>query len=185
MADRPRDAEARSLPLVLGTLTGIAVVVLLAPSLIVLLTSLTASPSLKFPPDGYSLRWYAALLDAGQMQQAAWNSLVVAAWATSLSVALGTAGALGIAGRRTRWARACDVVFMSPLLLPALAFGFAGLIYVHLLGFRPSMVFLVLGHVVVCVPFVLRTTMAALAQLDPALLDARAAMVVQIGRAHV
>jgi putative spermidine/putrescine transport system permease protein len=172
MADRPRDAEARSLPLVLGALTGIAVVVLLAPSLIVLLTSLTASPSLKFPPDGYSLRWYAALLDAGQMQQAAWNSLVVAAWSTTLSVTLGTAGALGIAGRRTRWARACDVVFMSPLLLPALAFGFAGLIYVHLLGFRPSMVFLVLGHVVVCVPFVLRTTMAALVQLDPALLDA-------------
>src|SRR6266852_1732818 len=102
MADRPRDAEARSLPLVLGALTGIAVVVLLAPSLIVLLTSFTASPSLKFPPDGYSLRWYAALLDAGQMQQAAWNSLVVAAWATSLSVALGTAGARCIAGRRTR-----------------------------------------------------------------------------------
>jgi 5-hydroxyisourate hydrolase-like protein (transthyretin family) len=60
----------------------------------------------------------------------------------------------------------------SPLLLPALAFGFAALIYVNLLGFRPSMSFLVIGHVVVCVPFVLRTAVAALAQLDPALLDA-------------
>src|SRR6266542_2945604 len=65
-----------------------------------------------------------------------------------------------------------DVIFMSPLLLPALAFGFAALIYIYLLGFRSSMSLLVLGHVVVCVPFVLRTTMAALAQLDPALLDA-------------
>ncbi len=34
------------------------------------------------------------------------------------------------------------------------------------------MPFLVMGHVIVCVPFVLRTTVAALAQLDPALLDA-------------
>ncbi|HEV8596655.1 MAG TPA: ABC transporter permease, partial [Candidatus Dormibacteraeota bacterium] len=111
-----------------------------------LLTSLTSSPSLKVPPPGYSLRWYAALLDAEQMRHAAWNSLLVAAWATAVSVVFGTAGALAIAGNRTRWARACDVVFMSPLLLPALAFGFAALVYVHLIGFRPSLFFLVLGH---------------------------------------
>jgi putative spermidine/putrescine transport system permease protein len=171
MARRPRDAEARSLPLVFGAVTAIAVVFLVAPTLIVLLTSFTSSPSLKFPPDGYSLRWYAALLDAEQMQSAARNSLVVAVWATALSVVLGTAGALGIAGRRTPWARALDVAFMSPLLLPALAFGFAALIYAHLVGLGPSMPVLVMGHVVVCVPFVLRTTIAALAQLDPALLD--------------
>lgn len=171
MPRRPRDAEARSLPLVFGATTAIAVVFLLAPTLIVLLTSFTSSPSLKFPPDGYSLRWYRALLEAEQMQAAARNSLVVAVWATALSVALGTAGALGIAGRRAAWARALDVAFMSPLLLPALAFGFAALIYVHLVGLGPSMPVLVIGHVVVCVPFVLRTTIAALAQLDPALLD--------------
>jgi putative spermidine/putrescine transport system permease protein len=61
---------------------------------------------------------------------------------------------------------------MSPLFLPALAFGFAALVYVNKLGFSPSIAFLVLGHVVVCVPFVLRTTVASLSQLDPALLDA-------------
>ena len=33
-----------------------------------------------------------------------------------------------------------------------------------------------LGHVIVCVPFVLRTTLAALSQLDPALLDASASL---------
>ncbi len=141
-----------------------------------LLTSFTSSASLKFPPPGYSLRWYAALVDAEQMQQAAWNSLLVAVWATAVSVVFGTAGALAIAGNRARWARMCDVAFMSPLLLPALAFGFAALIYVHLIGFRPSLFFLVLGHAVVCVPFVLRTTIAALAQLDPALLDASASL---------
>ena len=51
-----------------------------------------------------------------------------------------------------------DVLFMSPLLLPALAFGFAALVYISRMGFSPSMPFLVLGHVIVCVPFVLRTT---------------------------
>jgi len=172
MTRRPRDSGAWSLSLTFGILSAVAMVVLVVPSLIVLLTSFASSPSLKFPPDGYSLRWYAALADAQQMQRAAWNSLVVAVWASTISVFAGTAAALAIAGRRARCARACDVLFMSPLLLPALAFGFAALVYIHLLGFRASMPFLVMGHVIVCVPFVLRTTVAALAQLDPALLDA-------------
>jgi len=166
------DWEALSLRLVFGALAAIAIVFLVGPTVIMLLTSFTASQSLRFPPDGLSLRWYAALLDADQMQAAAWNSLVVAFWTTALSVVLGTAAALGIARSRSPLARACDVLFMSPLLLPALAFGFAALIFIHKLGFAPSIPFLVLGHTVVCVPFVLRTTIAALSQLDPALLDA-------------
>jgi putative spermidine/putrescine transport system permease protein len=166
------DWEALSLRLVFGALAAIAIVFLVGPTVIMLLTSFTASQSLSFPPDGLSLRWYAALLDADQMQAAAWNSLVVAFWTTVLSVVLGTAAALGIARSRSPLARACDVLFMSPLLLPALAFGFAALIFIHRLGFSPSIPFLVLGHTVVCVPFVLRTTIAALSQLDPALLDA-------------
>src|SRR5258707_1185321 len=166
------DWEALSLRLVFGALAAVAILFLVGPTLVMLLTSFTASQSLKFPPDGLSLRWYIALLDADQMQAAAWNSLVVAFWTTVFSVVLGTAAALGIARNRSALARACDVLFMSPLLLPALAFGFAALIFIHKLGFSPSIPFLVLGHIVVCVPFVLRTTIAALSQLDPALLDA-------------
>jgi putative spermidine/putrescine transport system permease protein len=138
----------------------------------VLITSFTASQSLRFPPGGLSLRWYAALLDADQMQRAAWNSLVVALWTTVISVVCGTAAALAIAHSRLRLVRAADVLFMSPLLLPALAFGFAALIFINRLGFTPNIPFLVLGHVIVCVPFVLRTTLAALSQLDPALFEA-------------
>src|SRR5437868_8686077 len=170
------DWEALSLRIVFGALAAVAIVFLIAPTIIVVLTSFTASQSLKFPPDGLSLRWYWALLDADQMQAAAWNSLVVAFWTTLISVLLGTAAALAIARSRSALARACDVLFMSPLLLPALAFGFAALIFIHKLGISPSIPFLVLGHVVVCVPFVLRTTIAALSQLDPALLDASASL---------
>lgn len=166
------DWEAFSLRLVFGALAAVAMVFLVAPTVIVLLTSFTASQSLRFPPDGLSLRWYWALLEADQMQRAAWNSLLVAFWTTLLSVVLGTAAALGIARSGSRWVRGLDVLFMSPLILPALAFGFAALIFVHRLGFRPNLPFLVLGHVIVCVPLVLRTTLAALSQLDAALLDA-------------
>ena len=164
--------DAVSIRVVFGLLAVIAMVFLIAPTVIVLVTSLTSSASLKFPPDGLSLRWYAALLDADQMQRAAWNSLVVAFWTTLIAVVLGTAAALAIARSRSPWLRAADLLFMSPLLLPALAFGFAALIFINKLGFTPSIPFLIVGHVVVCVPFVLRTTLASLSQLDGALLEA-------------
>src|SRR5215470_17493616 len=152
------DWEALSLRLVFGALAAVAIVFLVGPTVIMLLTSFTASQSLKFPPDDLSLRWYVALLDADQMQAAAWNSLVVAFWTTALSVVLGTAAALGIARSRSTLARACDVLFMSPLLLPALAFFVAAHI-VDLANSRASNIpLLVLGQTVVCVPFVLRTT---------------------------
>ena len=110
------------------------------------------------------------------MRGAAWNSLKVGAMATAASVVLGTLGALAIAGSRARWARALDSLFMSPLLLPGLAFGFAALMTVSLLGLELSLVTLTLGHIVVCAPFVLRTTVASLAQLDPALLESSASL---------
>jgi putative spermidine/putrescine transport system permease protein len=170
------DWDALSLRFVFMSLTAIAVVFLVGPSLIVILTSLTASQSLRFPPSGLSLQWYVALIDADQMQRAAWTSLVVAAWATLIAAVLGTAAALGVARTRGAWGKALDLLFMSPLLLPALAFGFAALVFIYRLGLRPSVPLLVLGHVIVCVPFVLRTTLAALTQLDPALLDASASL---------
>jgi putative spermidine/putrescine transport system permease protein len=170
------DWEALSLRLTFTALTVVAIIFLVGPSLVVVLTSLTASQSLKFPPDGFSLRWYMALLDAAQMRQAAWTSLVVAFWTTVLSAVLGTAAAIAIAHAQHGWARGLDLLFMSPLLIPGLAFGFAALVFVYKLGLRPNIPFLILGHVIVCVPFVLRTTLATLTQLDMALLDASASL---------
>lgn len=166
------DFEALSLRVVFGFLAIVAIIFLVAPTLVVLLTSFTPSESLRFPPSGLSLRWYWALLEADQMQRAAWASLKVAFWTTTIAVVLGTAASLAIARSSSKWVRAADVLFMSPLLLPALAFGFAALVFISRMGFTPSLTFLVLGHVIVCVPFVLRTTTAALTQLDPSLLDA-------------
>jgi putative spermidine/putrescine transport system permease protein len=62
------DWEALSLRLVFGALAAVAILFLVGPTLIMLLTSFTASQSLKFPPDGLYIRWYDALLNADQIQ---------------------------------------------------------------------------------------------------------------------
>ena len=73
-------------------------------------------------------------------------------------------------------ARVLDSLFMSPLILPALAFGLASLIYFSRVGINLSLGTLVIGHTVVGVPYVIRTTVAALAQLPPALLESSASL---------
>ena len=153
-----------------------ALVLLAAPTAVVLTVSFTNGYSLKFPPPGYSLRWYAALIDAWQLQFAAANSLKIAAWTTALSVVLGVAAALGIARSPRLSARVLDSLFMSPLILPALAFGLSALMFFTMIGLPVSPLTLTIGHTVVCVPYVIRNTVAALAQLDTALLEASASL---------
>lgn len=172
MPARSLTADALSFRLVMYAIAGVAITLLVLPTLVLLLTSFTSSPSLKFPPEGFSLRWYAALADAGQIQAAAWNSLVVAVWTTVISVVLGLAAALAVGRSDAAWAKTADALFMSPLLLPALAFGFGALIFFNRIGLGQTMLPLVLGHVVVCVPFVIRNTVAALSQLNPAMVEA-------------
>jgi putative spermidine/putrescine transport system permease protein len=91
-------------------------------------------------------------------------------------VLLGVAAALGIARSHKASARVLDSMFMSPLVLPALAFGLSALMYFTLIGVTVSPLTLVLGHTVVCVPYVVRTTVAALAQLEPSLLESSASL---------
>jgi putative spermidine/putrescine transport system permease protein len=157
-------------------LAALTVVLLIAPTIVVVTVSFTDSFSLKFPPPGYSLKWYQELFNASQLQFAAMNSLRVAVATTVLAVLLGVAAALAISRSASATARVLDSLFMSPLVLPALAFGFAALMTFSAVGWAVSTTTLVIGHTVVCVPYVIRTTTAALAQMDPALLESSASL---------
>src|SRR2546425_1102495 len=120
MPTRARESRASrierlSFAFVFAMLGGLAVLLLVAPTVIVLITSFTSAYSLKFPPPGYSARWYLALWnDSPEIVAAAQLSLEVAAVATLIATLLGVAGALALARRRAMWARALDSVFMSP-----------------------------------------------------------------------
>lgn len=176
---RRTDLKDLSYSLVIGSLATIALIILIGPVLVVLLTSLTENRSLKFPPTGLSFQWYEQLFDESrsrQIHRAVSNSLEVAAWSTGFATLFGTMAAMALARRTSNWARALDFFFMSPMILPGIAFGLAALMYFTLIGFRPSLWLIIFGHGIVIVPFVLRTTSASLSQLDPALLESSASL---------
>ena len=92
--------------IVICSLAGLAILVLLGPVIVVLITSFTDSQSLKFPPQGFSFQWYEKLFDPSESRQihrAAFNTLEVAAWAAGAAALIGTCAALGIASARSGW----------------------------------------------------------------------------------
>jgi putative spermidine/putrescine transport system permease protein len=165
--------------IVIGLLAGLGLLILVGPVIIVLLTSFTEGRSIKFPPSGMSLQWYQLLFDpvrSRPIHRAALNSLQVAALAMVSATILATLASVAIARRRGMWVRVLDTFFMSPMILPMLAFGLASLVYFTFLGFRPSLELIVIGHTIMVAPFVLRTTSASMSQLDPSLLESSASL---------
>lgn len=156
----------------IGALAGFTMLLLLAPTAVVLIISFTGGITLKFPPPSWSVRWYLELLKSDEILQPAITSLKVAIMATIGSATLGTAGALGIARSKSRLARLLDALFMSPMVLPAMAFGLSLLLVFNMLAVRLSLTTLVLGHIIICVPFVIRMVGASVQQLNPALIIA-------------
>ncbi len=124
--------------------------------------------------EGFTLRWYQALIESPEALGALRLSLGLALASTLLSTVLGTLLALGLRDRRARFLESLlplpafvpDVVFAAALLLLLAlierATGFSTL------GFTAMLV----GHVTFQLPFVTLVVRARLRDLDPALEEA-------------
>ncbi|MSO92520.1 MAG: ABC transporter permease [Rhodospirillales bacterium] len=145
---------------------------LTAPLLVVIAVSVTETAYLKFPPQGFSLRWYYDFLKDPTYIEAFWLSAKLGAVATALSLLLGVPTALVIARKRFPGRQALSSIFLSPLILPTIVIGVAILQYASLLGFSRTFSALVVGHVVLVVPYVVRTTLASLHGLDNSIEEA-------------
>lgn len=152
--------------------SALALVYLLLPTLIIVGASFTSTDFIAFPPEGLSLRWFTKLWELEAVRLAAARSLGIAAAATAVAVVLGVAAAFPLVRGRFPGREALNALLMSPLVLPSLVYGLAALIFVSALGIQLSLTVLVLSHVAIIVPYVIRTAAASLALLDPQLEDA-------------
>jgi putative spermidine/putrescine transport system permease protein len=151
-------------------LGGFTLFYMIAPIGIALLMSFTDGLTLRFPPEGYSLRQYRALLDpirSEPIHTAALNSLSIAAWTALGAMAVAAPAAFGMARLGRRSATALEPVLLSPLVLPSLVYSLAALLVISNLGFGPAYGFVVAGHIVVFAPLMYRTSLAVAQQIDP------------------
>jgi spermidine/putrescine transport system permease protein len=131
-------------------------------------------PTLPF--DGLSFKWYGALLENGAARQALANSTLIAAIATVIATAIGTAAAIVAVRYRFKGRRAFMGLAGAPLAFPQLLLGIVLLLWFSVLGrwlnFNTGLTTAIIGHIVYITPFVMVIVAVQVFTFDPTLEDA-------------
>jgi spermidine/putrescine transport system permease protein len=121
---------------------------------------------------GFTLDWYARLLDNTQVLGALRNSLLVALVATALATAIGTAAALAFHRHRFRRQGALDGLVTLPIVIPEIVMASSLLLLFAALGLRLGFTTVVLAHVAFSVSYAVVVVRARLAGFDRSLEEA-------------
>lgn len=149
-----------------GIVVALLYVFLLAPLIIVFVISFQSNQYLSFPPEGFTLRWYAELPQRATFLAGAQTSLIVAVLVTVIVLALGVPAALAF-NRYTFPGKAfLESLFVAPLLVPSIVLALGMVMLFTPLGLTNSYPGLVIGHVAITIPYVVRTTLMSLSTSD-------------------
>lgn len=123
---------------------------------------------------GLTLRWLATVLDT--YSDSVLASLYVAAATLAIVLAIGVPAGYALARSQTRGARLIEEMLVLPIALPGLASALGILaVYGGFRAFRDSLWFIVVGHVVFTLPFMVRSVAAICASMDLRTLEEGAA----------
>ncbi|GAB7535231.1 ABC transporter permease [Burkholderia sp. 3C] len=146
---------------------------LLVPVAMSVLAGLTVN-YLRGPSSGLTLRWLGQVWT--QYHDSVFLSLEVAAATLAVTLATGVPAAYALARSRHRAARLVEEALVLPVALPGLASALAQLgVYGGFTAFRTSLWFIVAGHVVFTLPFMVRAVAAVAARADLRTLEEGAA----------
>jgi ABC-type spermidine/putrescine transport system permease subunit II len=163
----------RALPNALGIgLTGLVLVVLFGPVLLLALFSFNDSTVISLPWEGFTTRWYTEALNDDGAMSAIGHSLVVASVVTVASLVLGTLASWGLTRIPFRGRSLVAGIHGAVLVVPWLIIGIAGLIFFSQIELPLSLQTITLMHIVVTFPLVVAVVSAGLIRFDPSLEEA-------------
>jgi putative spermidine/putrescine transport system permease protein len=133
---------------------------------------------LSFPPEGYTLHWFAALWLQPQFAGGFVTSLEVATLAMLGGLAVGIPASLALVRANLPLRETLNTVLLSPLVVPGIVIGTALYLYfVQIeiateLPLTGSMTGLVFGHILITIPWTVRLIAANLVGIDRAIEEA-------------
>lgn len=139
---------------------------LLAPLVIVVVISFSSNQYLSFPPEGFTLKWYTTLIDKSVFMSGLTTSLITASIAALIVLVIGVPAALGIHRNRFPGSGAISAFFLSPLLVPTIALALGLVLVLGPLGLTNTYAGIIIGHIGITLPYVMRTTMTSLVVAD-------------------
>jgi len=131
-----------------------------------------------FPPEGYSLKWYAAIIRNDRFVSGFLLSLQLGLIATTIGLLVGVPAALCIARYRFAGRELLNNLLLMPLMIPGVVLGIALYVF-HVetkintgLPVLGSLLGLVSGHTLIVIPWTVRLVSASLAGFDRTLEEA-------------
>ena len=147
-------------------------VYMLSPILVVVIEAFNDGDLMQFPPKQWSLRWFRAFLAHQDFLVSFRVSLYLGLATAVIATALGTAAAYGLVRYRSRHQTALETLLLAPLYFPRVLIGLSlllGLSIIHLTGTFGGML---LAHVLITLPYVVRTVTVSLHGVDPSVEEA-------------
>lgn len=136
------------------------------PAVVILIAAFNDRAILSFPPTGLSWRWFERALTYGDFRSGFYNGLIVMAWASTISLVVGAAFAYTLNRYEFRAKAGLEAVLMSPLVIPHFTIGLGILMLASQAGLTRSYPIVVFAHVVIVLPFVIRSVYISLQNLD-------------------
>jgi spermidine/putrescine transport system permease protein len=142
--------------------TFLVYVFMFAPIVVVIVLSFNPKQFGIFPMEGFSFRWYVRLAQNQAILTAFKNSIVLGSLTAFFSTSLGILAAMAFVRFDFRGKNTINTLLLSPIMIPEVVLGVALLLFLRWLQQPKSFILLVIGHVVLTLPYVLLIVQARL-----------------------
>jgi putative spermidine/putrescine transport system permease protein len=150
----------------LYALSGLIMLFLVAPTLIVIPMSFSESQYLEFPPRQWSVRWYNHYFGSPEWMSATATSLTAAFLTMLVATPIGILAAYGLHASNLRAGRLVFLLLITPMMVPVILVAI-GAFYAYVkLKILYTMTGLVLAHSMLALPLVLIVVASALKSYD-------------------
>jgi len=144
----------------------VLVTFLYAPIAILLIFSFNDSDIPAFPLSGFTTQWYRDFATNPDLKGALLTSALVALMSSAVAVVLGVFSAIALVRRRFFGRPAVSALLLAPLVIPYIVFGVSLLLFFHAVGIPRSLLTVVIGHVVISLPYTILVLVPRLTQID-------------------
>jgi spermidine/putrescine transport system permease protein len=135
---------------------------LFAPVAVVVLLSFNASQFGSFPMEGLSLRWFVELYENDAIVRAFRTSMILGLLTALVSTTIGILASLALVRYRFPGKDWINTLLVAPILVPEVVLGVALLLFMRWAMVPKSFVLLLMGHVLITLPFVVLVVQARL-----------------------
>ncbi len=173
---RDRAIEPRSIQVGMGIVSGLVLLFLYVPLLIIILYAFNPARSQSWPLPGLSMRWFTATWNNQEVRTALLTSIKAGLGATSIALVLGSLAAFAVHRFRFFGRETVSLFLILPLALPGIVTGMALNSTINLggqlIGLSFSLWTIIIGHATFCVVVVYNNVIARLRRTSTSLVEA-------------